>query len=304
VANGKNHKKKRWIITTIIVAAVVLLIVGAVAATRGGTKIAPAKLAKVDRGDITKSVVATGKVTPITKVEIKSKASGIVEKLYVDVNDHVKQGQVLAELDRVEIEAEVNSARAQLLSSDANLKSAEADEKRAEVDAQGVDIPTLKRAYDRAQEMSKDGVVSQSTLDDAERSYILAVNKRDVARAQLIVNKAKVAQAQAQVEKDQASLKQFQEQLSYTTITAPIDGIVLSRDVEVGDAVSSILVLGSGATLVMTLGDTSEVYVKGKVDESDMGKVYMGQPARIRVETFKDKTFTGHVTKIAPMGVE
>ena len=73
---------------------------------------------------------------------------------------------------------------------------------------------------------------------------------------------------------------------------------------EVGDAVSSILVLGSGATLVMTLGDTSEVYVKGKVDESDIGKVYLGQPARIRVETFKDKTFTGHVTKIAPMGVE
>ena len=79
---------------------------------------------------------------------------------------------------------------------------------------------------------------------------------------------------------------------------------MLSRDVEVGDAVSSILVLGSGATLVMTLGDTSEVYVKGKVDESDIGKVYLGQPARIRVETFKDKTFTGHVTKIAPMGVE
>ena len=78
----------------------------------------------------------------------------------------------------------------------------------------------------------------------------------------------------------------------------------LSRDVEMGDAVSSILVLGSGATLVMTLGDTSEVYVKGKVDESDIGKVYLGQPARIRVETFKDKTFTGKVTKISPMGVE
>jgi len=248
--------------------------------------------------------VATGKITPITKVEIKSKASGIVEKLYVDTGDHVKQGQVLAELDRVEIQAQVNSSKAQLLSSQANLKSAEADEKRAAVDAQGVDIPTLQRAYERAQEMSKDGVVSQATLDDAQRGYIMAVNKRDVARAQLVVNKAKVSQAQAEVEKDEASLKQFQEQLSYTTITAPIDGVVLSRDVEVGDAVSSILVLGSGATLVMTLGDTSEVYVKGKVDESDIGKVYLGQPARIRVETFKDKTFTGHVTKISPMGVE
>jgi HlyD family secretion protein len=304
VANGKNNKNKRWIIITAASVAVVALVIVAVAATRGGTKIDPVKLAKVEKGDLAKSVVATGKITPITKVEIKSKASGIVEKLYVDTGDHVKQGQVLAELDRVEIQAQVNSSKAQLLSSQANLMSAEADEKRAAVDAQGVDIPTLQRAYERAQEMSKDGVVSQATLDDAQRGYIMAVNKRDVARAQLVVNKAKVSQAQAEVEKDEASLKQFQEQLSYTTITAPIDGVVLSRDVEVGDAVSSILVLGSGATLVMTLGDTSEVYVKGKVDESDIGKVYLGQPARIRVETFKDKTFTGHVTKISPMGVE
>ena len=95
------------------------------------------------------------------------------------------------------------------------------------------------------------------------------------------------------MEKDQASLKQFEEQLSYTTIRAPIDGIVLSRDVEVGDAVSSILVLGSGATLVMTLGDTSEVYVKGKVDESDIGKVYLGQPARIRVEPSRTRPSPG-----------
>jgi len=304
VANGKNHKNKRWIIITAVSVAVVALVIVAVAATRGGTKIDPIKLAKVEKGDLAKSVVATGKITPITKVEIKSKASGIVEKLYVDTGDHVKQGQVLAELDRVEIQAQVNSSKAQLLSSQANLKSAEADEIRAKVDAQGVDIPTLQRAYERAQEMSKDGVVSQAALDDAQRGYIMAVNKRDVARAQLTVNKAKVSQAEAEVEKDEASLKQFQEQLSYTTITAPIDGVVLSRDVEVGDAVSSILVLGSGATLVMTLGDTSEVYVKGKVDESDIGKVYLGQPARIRVETFKDKTFTGHVTKISPMGVE
>jgi HlyD family secretion protein len=306
VANGKNgkNKKKRWIIISIVTAAVLAVVIVGVAATRGGTKIDPTKLAKVERGDLAKSVVATGKITPITKVEIKSKASGIVKKLYVEAGDKVKKGQVLAELDRVEIEAQVNSVRAQLLSSEANLQSARADEKRAEVDAQGVDIPTLQRAYERAQEMSKDGVVSQAALDDAQRNYILAVNKRDVARAQLVVNRAKVAQAQAQVKKDEANLTQVEEQLSYTTITAPIDGVVLSRDVEVGDAVSSILVLGSGATLVMTLGDTSEVYVKGKVDESDIGKVYLGQPARIRVETFKDKTFTGHVTRISPMGVE
>ncbi len=303
MANGKN-KKKRWIIISVVAVAVVALVIVAVAATRGGTKIDPTKLAKVEKGDLAKSVVATGKVTPITKVEIKSKASGIVKKLYVDAGDNVKKGQVLAELDRDEIEAQVNSSRAQLLSSEANEKGAEADMKRAEVDAQGVDVPTLKRAYDRAQEMAKGGIVSTSSLDDAQRMYIMAVNKQDVARAQLVVNKAKVAQAHADVQKSDATLKQLEEQLSYTTIVAPIDGIILSRDVEMGDAVSSILVMGSAATLVMTIGDTSEVYVKGKVDESDIGKVYLGQPARIRVETFKDKTFTGHVTKISPMGAE
>jgi len=132
----------------------------------------------------------------------------------------------------------------------------------------------------------------------------MALNKQNVSKAQVTVLKAKIAQAQAQVAQDQANLKQLEEQLSYTDIVSPIDGIVLSRDVQMGDAVSSILVLGSSATLVMNLGDTSEVYVKGKVDESDIGKVYLGQPARIKVESFKDKTFNGKVTKISPMGVE
>jgi len=132
----------------------------------------------------------------------------------------------------------------------------------------------------------------------------MALNKQNVSKAQLTVLKAKIGQSQAQVMQDRANLKQLEEQLGYTTIASPIDGIVLSRDVERGDAVSSILVLGSSATLIMTLGDTSEVYVKGKVDESDIGKVYLGQPARIKVESFKDKTFSGKVTKISPMGVE
>jgi Membrane-fusion protein len=99
-------------------------------------------------------------------------------------------------------------------------------------------------------------------------------------------------------------LEEKQEEYRNSSILAPIDGVVLSRDVEVGDAVSSILVLGSSATLVMTLGDTREVYVKGKVDESDIGKVYLNQPARIKVESYKDRTFSGKVTKISPMGVE
>ena len=302
--NGRKKRRKRIIIGSVIVVIIVLIIGVAVAFSHGSTKIDPSKLAKVEKGDLAKSVVATGKVEPITKVEVKSKASGIVKKLYVEYGDRVKKGQLLAQLDKEEIAAGVEQSRAAQQAAQANLTSAKADYERSKVDAEGPDVPLLKRAYERNLGMAKDGVVSQSALDDAEKEYKMAVNKQNVARAQMIVLQAKIAQAQAQVSQDDANLKQLEEQLSYTDVTSPIDGIVLSRDVEIGDAVSSILVLGSGATLVMTLGDTSQVYVKGKVDESDIGRVYLGQPARIKVESFKDKTFKGVVTKISPMGVE
>jgi HlyD family secretion protein len=305
VANGNGKKKRNWLLWGGIgVGGVLLCGVALYAVTSGGTKIDPSKLAKVERQDLAKSVVATGKVEPITRVEVKSKASGIVKRLHVDAGDRVKAGQVLVELDREEILARVSQARAQLQAAEASSKAAMADLERAKVDAEGPEVPLLKRAYVRAQEMAKQGVVSVSALDEAQKNYELSLNKQNVAKAQLSVNKARMAQAEAQVEQDRANLKQLEEQLSYTTISASMDGIVLARGVEVGDAVSSILVLGSSATLIMTLGDTSEVYVKGKVDESDIGKVYLGQPARIKVESFKDKSFTGKVTKISPMGVE
>jgi HlyD family secretion protein len=302
--NLKKKRRKRIIAISVVV-GVLLLCVGALTAfTRSGTKIDPSKLVKVEKGDLAKSVVATGKVTPITKVEVKSKASGIVKKLMVEYGDTVKKGQLLAQLDKDEIQAQVDQSRAALQAAEASLASAQADSERAMVDAEGPDVPLLKRQYERAVEMAKDGVVSASALDDADRNYQMALNKQNVAKAQVTVLKAKIRQSEAEEAKDRANLAQLEEQLSYTDIVSPIDGIVLSRDVEIGDAVSSILVLGSSATLVMTLGDTSQVYVKGKVDESDIGKVYLGQPARIKVESFKDKTFYGKVTKISPMGVE
>ncbi len=305
MANGNGKKKKRrWLYIAGSLLGVLVIVLGVVAATRGGTKIDSAKLAKVDRGDLAKSVVATGKIEPITKVEIKSKASGIVKKWYVDAGQTVKAGQVLVELDKEEIAAQVRQAKAQLEAAEASERAAGADYERAKVDAISPDVPLLKRAYERALSMAKDGVVSQSQLDDAQKNYELAVNKQQVAQANLGVLKAKEVQARAQVAQARAHLAQLDEQLTDYTIVAPLDGVILSRDIEQGDAVSSILVMGSQSTLVMTEGDTSEVFVKGKVDESDIGKVYLGQPARIKVESFKDKTFTGKVTKISPMGVE
>ncbi len=301
--SGKK-KRKRIIIISVVVVLVLVCAVAVFAFTRGGTKIDPTKLAKVEKGDLAKSVVATGKVEPIVKVEVKSKASGIVKKLLVDYGDRVKKDQLLVQLDKQEIEAQVEQSRAALQAAEANLASSKADCERAKVDAEGPDVPLLKRAYDRAVSMAQDGVVSQSTLDDADKAYKMGVNKQNVSKAQVMVLEGKIAQSQAQIAESRANLSQLEEQLSYTDVKSPMDGIVLSRDVVMGDAVSSILVLGSSATLVMTLGDTSQVYVKGKVDESDIGRVYLGQPARIKVESFKDKTFNGVVTKISPMGVE
>jgi HlyD family secretion protein len=161
-----------------------------------------------------------------------------------------------------------------------------------------------KSTLERNQQLAKEGIVSRQVLDDANKDYLAALTRRDSSKAQIGVDNAKLKQAKAQVAQSQASLKQLEEQLSYTTIVAPMDGMILSRDVEMGDAVSSILVLGSTATLVMTEGDVNQVYVQGKVDEADIAHVYMGQPARIKVESFRDRVFNGKVTKIAPLGVE
>lgn len=303
LGTGKKRNRKLYIIIGVVV-LVVLIVAGVAIANSGGAKIDPSKLGKVEKGDLAKSVVATGKIEPITKITIKSKASGIVKRLLVDAGETVKSGQIMAELDKEEIQARVRAAQAALAASEANLSASQADYQRSEVDAQGPEVPLLQRAYERAKKMAGEGVVSQAALDDAQRAYETAVNKRDMARANLSVSKAKIAQARAQVEQNRAALAQNEEELRNSTIVAPIDGIVLARNVEVGDAVSSILILGSGATSIFDMGDTKEVFVRGKVDESDIGKVYLGQTARIKVESFKDKTFDGKVTKISPMGTE
>jgi HlyD family secretion protein len=290
--NGKNGRKKRrrWIVLGSMTLALVGVVVIATAALRPTHTIAPDKLAGVERGDIARSVVATGKIEPLTKVEVKSKASGIVEKIYLDAGDKVKTGQVLAELDKEQLHASVAESRA-------NLEAAEAAYQKNLVDAEGPDVPFLKNDVDRAHDLYKQGLIALNVMQDAEKSYQLGLNRQSSAVRSAQMTKAQVAQAKA-------ALDNAEENLRYSTITSPMNGVVLSKDVEVGDAVSSILVLGSQATLVMTLGDTSEVYVRGKVDEADIGKVYLGQTARIVVESFKDKKFEGRVTKIAPLGQE
>ena len=213
MANGNGKKKKRRLLYAGgATMGIVILVVAVVAATRGGTKIDPSKLGKVEKGDLAKSVVATGKIQPITKVEIKSKASGIVKKWYIDAGQRVKAGQVLVDLDKEEIMAQVRSSKAQLEGAQASARAAEADLARAKVDAEGPDVPLLKRAYERAQGMAKDGVVSAQQMDDAQKNYEMALNKQQVAKANLGVLQAKMAQAKAQVLQATATLQQLEEQ--------------------------------------------------------------------------------------------
>jgi HlyD family secretion protein len=277
---------------------------GIKAAFKPNHQIDPSKLAKIERGDIARSVVATGKIQPRSKVEVKSKASGIVKKLMVDYGEFVRQGQVLAELDKEELQAQVREAKAILLAAQAAEESSLATFERNKVEAEGPDLPFLKIAMDRARKLHSDGLIAKSLLEDAEKAYQLALNKQMAAVRNLAVARADMTRAKAQVAQARAALERAEENLSYSTIVSPMDGLVLSRNVEVGDAVSSILVLGSQATLVMTLGDVGDVYVLGKVDQADIGRVYMGQRARIVVESFKDRKFDGQVTKISPLGVE
>ncbi len=285
----------------------VVVIGGAIGITtlRGSAApIDPARLAKAERGTMVRSVVATGKIQPIAQVEIKSKANGIIEALRADVGDVVRPGQILAELDKEQLQAQVREARANLEAAQAAAKAAEAQVAKAQVEAEGPDVEFARRANTRAQELSRQELIAQSTLDEARNALDQAENRQRAAKNALGVARANLAEAGAKVSQARAASERAEEELANATIRSPISGIVLTRDVEIGSPVSSILNLGANATLVMRLGDIERVYVKGKVDEADIGRVQVGQPARITVETFKDRAFNGTVTQISPMGLE
>jgi HlyD family secretion protein len=286
---------------------VVVLAGGAYVASNmnsAGAAFDPSRLATVEQGTMVKSVVATGKIEPISKVEIKSKANGIIERIQVEVGDTVAPGTVLAELDKELLVARLREEEANLSAATAALTAAEAQRRKNVIEAEGPDVEFARRSLDRADNLFKQELVAQSALDDARSAYEVALNRQRSARSQLGVAEARVSEARAKVAQSRAAVARAQEDLRNATLRSPIQGMVLSRDVEIGSPVSSILNLGSNATLVFTLGDIERVFVRGKVDESDIGRVKLGQPAKIRVETFKDRTFNGKVTLISPIGVE
>jgi HlyD family secretion protein len=291
------------------VGAVVLGVFGAAAygittANGASTNIDPSRLAAVERGPMVRSVVATGKIEPITKVEIKSKANGIIERLAVDVDRPVEAGQILAELDKENLRARLREARANLEAARAAHTAAQAQAAKHDIEAEAPDVAFAKSAFDRARSLNDQKLVSQEALDQAKTTYDQALNRQRAAASQALIGRAKVNEARAQVAQAEAAVERAEEELANATIKAPIRGTVLTRDVEIGSPVSSILNLGANASLVMTIGDIQQVFVRGKVDEADIGLVQLGMRARITTESFKDKVFQGKVTQISPIGVE
>jgi HlyD family secretion protein len=284
----------------------VLVVAGALVAsmTRAEAEFDPSRLAAVEKGTMVRSVVATGKIEPVSKVEIKSKANGIIEQLTVDVGHLVQPGAILAELDKEQLLARLREEQANLEAADAALKAAEAQLAKNQIEAEGPEVEFARRASARAQSLFEQQLVAQSTLDDARSAYEVALNKQRSAQGQLIISRARVIEARAKVAQQRAAVARVEDDLRNATLRAPIRGMVLTRDVEIGSPVSSILNLGANATPVMTLGDIDHVFVRGRVDEADIGRVRLGQAARISVETFKDRKFEGKVTQISPIGVE
>lgn len=211
--------------------------------------------APVTRADLSTSITATGTIEPVTKVEVGTQVSGIIDKIYVDYNSEVRKGQVIAELDKTNLLSELTSAKSNLANSQSEL-----DYQRAN--------------FDRYAKLFEKGLVS---VDDYETAR-LAFEK---ARQDIVVQQQNVAKAQTN--------------LGYATITSPVDGIVLSREVEEGQTVASAM---TTPTLFNIAQDLTDMRVIADVDEADIGGVKEGQRVTFSVDAFPDDTFAGTVTQV------
>ena len=217
--------------------------------------------AKVERATISNSVTATGTIEPVNKVEVGTQVSGIISKIYVDYNSIVKKGQVIAELDKINLESELSSAKANLASS------------KSELDYQETNYKRMKALHDK-------GFISDDDFDIADLSYKKA-------------KEAYLVQLQ--------TVQKAQTNLGYATITSPIDGVVLSKDVEEGQTVAASF---STPTLFTIARDLTDMQVVANVDEADIGNVRDGQRVTFTVDAFPDDTFEGRVKQVRQQGEE
>ena len=225
--------------------------------------------AQVRRGDISDVVSATGTLSPINTVLVGSQVSGTIQNLYADFNDQVKQGQVIAQIDPAIFTAKRAEA-------EANLKNAEAARDKA-----WIDVLDKQREYERQTGLQKKKLVAESMVDAARFAY-------QSAQAEHQVKVASVAQTRAALEREQVNL-------DYTTINAPIDGVVISRDVDVGQTVAASL---QAPTLFTIANDLTRMQVEADVDEAFIGQVEEGQPVSFTVFAYPNREFSGSVAQV------
>jgi len=291
------------------------------------------RTAAVERGPLTAAVSATGSLNAVVVVQVGSQVSGQIKELKVDFNSIVKRNQVIARIDPDIFEAKVNqatadvdSARAAVLNQEAQVERARADVDNARaalVEAKAftakaqVQSVDAKRDYDRKIELFARQLIANSDLDTSQATYDAAVAQLDSTRAreqalgsgiqsavaQLRVAQASLESARAQVKQKDAALKQAQVDLDHTTILAPVDGVVVSRQVDVGQTVAASL----QAPVLFTIAqDLTRMQVETSVDEADIGRLKLDDRATFTVDAFPGDMFTGTVTQIrkAPQVVQ
>jgi HlyD family secretion protein len=283
------------------------------------------RLAQVERGPLTAAVSATGNLNAVVTVQVGSQVSGMIKELLVDFNSVVKKGQVVAQIDPQIFEAQVNQAKADLqtakaavLNQTATVEKAKADVESARAAlAQGKAMTVkadaaqadAKRIFERNAELFKRNLIAQADRDTAEANYDQAVAQTESSRAneqalaaaidssqaQLRVQEAALQSARAQVDQKTAALAQAQANLDYTTIRAPVDGVVVSRAVDVGQTVAASL---QAPTLFTIAQDLTKMQVETSVDEADIGRIKVEDRATFTVDAFSGQTFIGIVTQI------
>lgn len=270
----------------IIVALVVLVIGVGIYWSRSSEDKAAARevfTAKIDRGDITRSVATTGAVEPLVNVEVGSQLSGQIAKLYVDFNSPVKENQIIALIDPQTYEKRVTQAEADLKVAQANVIVQKATITRADAN-----LRVAKLDYERQKALVKKGTLAQTSLDTALANYQSAQADLEIAKAQLV-------NAKAMVEQKKAALSSAQIDLDRTQIRSPINGVVISRKVDVGQTVAASL---SSPVLFNIAQDLREIQLQASVDESDIGNIKVGNPVTFSVDAYPDDKFRGSVEQI------
>ncbi len=263
------------------------------------------RLVKVERGEISFVVTATGTINPVINVLVGSQVSGTINALYADFNSQVKEGQVIAQIDPAIFQAQVDQAKANVLTNQANLLNAQSNLVNAKANLVKADVAVLdaKRTLDRNLPLVEKKVIAQATMDTAQANYDTAVAQRDVAKAQVESATSQVESSKAQVEQAKAALKLTETNLRYTTIRSPVNGTVISRNVDVGQTVAASL---QAPTLFSIAKDLTQMQVDTNVSEADVGRIAVGQDATFTVDAYPERVFRGRVSEIrnAPIIVQ